>query len=153
MVLYAAATMSDASTATVNTLEGLSRQLKMASSELDKLIAETLTAITVPQWHVLAALADGDPLPMASLQTATQLTGPSLTRLIDGMINDNLVLRKVGETDRRRVLVYPTRRGLRTYQDQQQKLGTARDLAVAVSPALLGELDTLLQEIAPAKPR
>ncbi len=53
---------------------------------------------------------------MSQLADATLLSGASLTRLIDAMINDNLVLRKVDDNDRRRVLVFPTRRGMLTHE-------------------------------------
>jgi DNA-binding MarR family transcriptional regulator len=48
---------------------------------------------------------------MAELAEAGLLSPPTLTRLIDSMVADNLVYRKVDERDRRRVLVFATHRG------------------------------------------
>ncbi|WP_142404457.1 MarR family winged helix-turn-helix transcriptional regulator [Mycobacterium shigaense] len=110
--------VANSSIATVEALEELSRFLRTASTMMDKRIGDHLRKIPVAQWRVLAALSHGEPRPMAELQTATQLTGPSLTRLIDAMIDANLVLRKTGEVDRRRVLVAATRRGAQLYETQ-----------------------------------
>lgn len=63
------------------------------------------------RWHALALLADGDGHPMAELAEAGLLSPPTLTRLIDSMVADNLVYRKADERDRRRVLVFATHRG------------------------------------------
>ncbi|MET4611680.1 DNA-binding MarR family transcriptional regulator [Rhodococcus sp. PvR044] len=97
-------------------LEQLTRLVRQASQELERSISTCLGETSTARWHVLAAVADSAGHPMAQLADATQLTGASLTRLIDAMIADNLVHRKVDDTDRRRVLVFPTRRGLATHQ-------------------------------------
>ena len=49
---------------------------------------------------------------MSELAEFTQLPPASLTRLIDGMVADNLVHRKPDPRDRRGVLVHLTERGL-----------------------------------------
>lgn len=139
--------IADSSIDTADALEELSRTLRTVSTLLDKRIGAHLDGIPVAQWHVLAALDGGEPLPMATLQSATQLTGPSLTRLIDAMIDANLVLRKVGDVDRRHVLVAPTRRGSQLYATQCRALASLREGlgedADAVLPALLELLDQL----------
>ncbi|MFI9509355.1 MarR family winged helix-turn-helix transcriptional regulator [Nocardia sp. NPDC052566] len=97
-------------------LEDLARLVRRASQELDRAIAACLGETSVGRWHVLSAVADGNGRSMSQLAEATLCTGASLTRLIDAMISDNLVHRKVDATDRRRVLVFPTRRGKLTHQ-------------------------------------
>ncbi len=92
-------------------LEELARLIRQASQELDRAIATRLGESSVGRWHVLTAVTSGDGRSMSQLAEATLCTGASLTRLIDAMIADNLVLRRVDDTDRRRVLVFPTRRG------------------------------------------
>ncbi|MFG1791547.1 MarR family winged helix-turn-helix transcriptional regulator [Nocardia sp. NPDC049149] len=103
-------------------LEELARLVRRASQELDRAIAACLGDMSVANWHVLGAVADGVGRPMSHLAEASLLTGASLTRLIDAMISDNLVHRKVDDTDRRRVLVFPTRRGLLAYQVMNRAL-------------------------------
>ncbi|GAA5087873.1 MarR family winged helix-turn-helix transcriptional regulator [Nocardia iowensis] len=107
-------------------LEELARLARRASQELDRAIATCLGESSVARWHVLAAVVDGVGHPMSHLAEATLLTGANLTRLIDGMISDNLVHRKVDDTDRRRVLVFPTRRGLLAYQGMNRAISESR---------------------------
>ena len=68
---------------------------------------------TVERWRALTLLAHGDSHRMSELAEFTQLPPASLTRLIDGMVADNLVHRKPDPRDRRGVLVHLTERGLR----------------------------------------
>ncbi|RJO79986.1 MarR family transcriptional regulator [Nocardia panacis] len=110
--------MDDDSTALVE----LARSVRRASQELDRAIATCTGEHSVGRWHVLSAVADGAGRSMTQLTEATLLAGASLTRLIDGMISDNLVHRRVDEADRRRVLVFPTRRGLLAYQVMNRTL-------------------------------
>jgi DNA-binding MarR family transcriptional regulator len=97
-------------------LEELTRLVRQASQELERSISTCLGESSTARWHVLVAVADSAGHPMSEIADATQLTGASLTRLIDAMIADNLVHRKVDDTDRRRVLVFPTKRGLAALQ-------------------------------------
>lgn len=65
----------------------------------------------VERWHALSLLADGAGHAMTELAGHGLLSPPTLTRLIDSMVADNLVYRKFDERDRRRVLVFATQRG------------------------------------------
>ncbi|MHA3018945.1 MarR family winged helix-turn-helix transcriptional regulator [Mycobacterium sp. BMJ-28] len=138
-------------------VEELSRLAKTVVQELDRAVATQLDGMTVAQWHVLSALAGGQGKAMSELGTVTLLPGPSLTRLIDGMVDDNLVLRKVDVADRRRVLVYQTRRGSAAYQRARNRLAKSEQLAALVAhnagaSERLGEVLATLrgQDLAPA---
>jgi MarR family transcriptional regulator, organic hydroperoxide resistance regulator len=65
----------------------------------------------VQRWHVLSLLADGAGHAMAELAHAGAVPPPTLTRLIDSMVADDLVYRKADVRDRRRVLVFASARG------------------------------------------
>ena len=67
---------------------------------------------TVERWRALSLLAHGESHRMSELAEFTQLPPASLTRLVDGMVADNLVHRKVDPRDRRGILVHLTERGL-----------------------------------------
>ncbi|MFC9440641.1 MarR family winged helix-turn-helix transcriptional regulator [Nocardia sp. NPDC057030] len=125
-------------------LEELARLVRRASQELDRAIATSLGENSVVRWHALAAVVDGVGYPMSHLAEATLLTGANLTRLIDGMIADNLVHRKVDDTDRRRVLVFPTRRGLLAYQAMNRAVGASGLDALAAGNARLAKSLTSL---------
>lgn len=120
-------------------LEELARLVRRASQELDRAIASSLGENSVVRWHALAAVVDGVGYPMSHLAEATLLTGANLTRLIDGMIADNLVHRKVDDTDRRRVLVFPTRRGVLAFQSMNRAVGASGLDALAASNARLAK--------------
>jgi MarR family multiple antibiotic resistance transcriptional regulator len=137
-------------TARAAEIEELSRLLNAVAARLDNTIAGEFDGMTVTNWHVLAATEGGIGVPMSALAAAALLPGPSLTRLIDGMVDANLVHRKVDETDRRRVLVFQTRRGAMVYEHMQARV--ARSSAVAEvlvnlegTPCRLMELHQRLQ--------
>ena len=67
---------------------------------------------TVERWRALNLLAHGESHRMSELAEFTQLPPASLTRLVDGLVADNLVHRKPDPRDRRGVLVHITERGL-----------------------------------------
>ncbi|MEZ0049353.1 DNA-binding MarR family transcriptional regulator [Mycobacterium sp. MAA66] len=129
-----------------DTIEELSRLVKSAAHELDRLVTEHLAGLSVRQWHVLATLDGGVGKPMTALADVTLLPGPSLTRLIDGMVDDNLVLRKADIVDRRRVLVYQTRRGASLYRQIRERLNKSEQLTAlcATSPVPADKLAELL---------
>ncbi|AHH17070.1 transcriptional regulator [Nocardia nova SH22a] len=129
-------------------LEEFARLLRRASQEFDDAIMTRLGEPTVARWHVLSALSGGTGRSMSDLAELTPLTGASLTRLIDAMVADNLVLRKVDSLDRRRVLVSRTRRGTLAYQKMQRGLhGSDLDRIVRERPRLTAELTALLESL------
>jgi DNA-binding MarR family transcriptional regulator len=89
---------------------------------------------TVERWRALALLAGGDRHRMSELAEFTQLPPASLTRLIDGMVADNLVHRKADPRDRRRVLVHITRRGLALQRRLSERIAAEGD-------AIFGDVD------------
>lgn len=68
--------------------------------------------LSVDMWIVLDALHVTPGLPMTQIADDLCHNLPTVTKLIDRMVSDNLVYRKPHRTDRRRVLIFPTSRGL-----------------------------------------
>jgi len=101
----------------------LTRRLSTLLSEHD---------CTVERSRALSLLAHGESHRMSELAEFTQLPPASLTRLIDGMVADNLVHRKPDPRDRRGILVHLTERGLAL----QAELS-----ALIADEQLLGDLD------------
>ena len=81
---------------------------------------------------------------MSELAEFTQLPPASLTRLVDGLVADNLVHRKPDPRDRRGVLVHITERGLalqaRAARSGSRPSGHARRRRRAEAAALLDAL-------------
>ncbi len=76
-------------------------------------LSELLAAedCSVEQWRVLSAVADGGGLPMTEIADYALMPAPSLTKLVDRMVADNLVYRRPDPGDRRRVLLHLAARG------------------------------------------
>ncbi|GAB3209560.1 MarR family winged helix-turn-helix transcriptional regulator [Nocardia tengchongensis] len=134
-------------------LDDLARLVRRASQELDRAIATCLGESSVGRWHVLEAVAGGAGLSMSQLADATLLNAATLTRLIDAMIADNLVLRKVDDTDRRRVLVFPTRRGQLTRKVMEQTLAASGLAEIGATAASATKaLTALVDRVAATEP-
>lgn len=71
---------------------------------------------SVEAWRVLDLLSDGQGHHMTSLADHAFLPAPSLTKLVDQLVDRNLVYRRVDPTDRRRVLAHLTPRGVQRWQ-------------------------------------
>ncbi|WP_018334746.1 MarR family winged helix-turn-helix transcriptional regulator [Actinomycetospora chiangmaiensis] len=75
---------------------------------------EEITAaagLALPQWLVLASLADRGDLAMGELVAGTGLNDSTLTRVVDRLASLGLVYRGVDPADRRRVRVSLSARG------------------------------------------
>lgn len=66
---------------------------------------------TIEGWRVLGALRTGDGFTMSDISAAMSIPPPTLTRIVDKLVDSGLVLRRVDATDRRRVLVHLSARG------------------------------------------
>lgn len=66
---------------------------------------------TLEQWRVLDLLADGTGHPMTEIATHAMVPPPTLTKIVDRLIEWTLVYRRPDETDRRRILVFLSERG------------------------------------------
>lgn len=65
----------------------------------------------IDQWRVLSLLVEQGGCPMNVVAEHALLLAPKLSKLVDRMVSANLVLRRVDEEDRRRVLIFATARG------------------------------------------
>lgn len=100
---------------------------------------------TIEGWRLLGALRGGDGLTMSDISSAMSIPPPTLTRIVDKLVDSGFVLRRVDAADRRRVLIYLSARGktkLRKLARQETLLKTAladelgEDAAVAFIRAL-----------------
>ncbi|MFD5815959.1 MarR family winged helix-turn-helix transcriptional regulator [Streptomyces sp. NPDC127038] len=71
---------------------------------------------SVEAWRVLDLLSDGRGHNMTALADHAFLPAPSLTKLMDQLVDQNLVYRRVDPADRRRVLAHLTPRGMQRWQ-------------------------------------
>ena len=144
--------MGHAESGTIVAAGASGEALPLLLSEAERRITRRLAPVlaqhdcTVERWRVLALLAGNDSHRMSELAEFTQLPPASATRLIDGMVADNLVHRKADPRDRRLVLVHITRRGLALHRQLSERI-------IAENDAIFGDLDekeiaALLQSLA-----
>ncbi len=112
--------------------------------------------VAVPVWRVLASLVGGEGETVTGLAELCLLQQPTMTKLLDRMVRDNLVTRTADTRDRRVVRVALTPRG---EQMVGELVEAARRHELEVLARLPqtdgGELKTLLRSIIArhAKPR
>ena len=90
---------------------------------------------TIEQWRTLSLLMDGASHTMSEITEHALLPAATSTRVIDRMVAQNLVYRKVDPVDRRRVLVCATSRGEALYSELRTRIEVERD-------AILAEIDS-----------
>ncbi|MFI2201628.1 MarR family winged helix-turn-helix transcriptional regulator [Streptomyces sp. NPDC020192] len=131
----------------------LAHLLSHAERRLVQRLATVLAeeGCSVEQWRVLSCAADGQGHPMTEIADHALMPAPSLTKLVDRMVADNLVHRRPDPADRRRVLLYLTPRGRilhgraahRVRADQTRLLDVINDRGelVRLLPLLTAALD------------
>jgi DNA-binding MarR family transcriptional regulator len=114
--------------------------------DLSRLLARD--GCSVEQWRALELLADGASHQMSELGQAALVPPPTLTRLIDRMVADNLAYRTADPRDRRRVLVRVTARGRRMHERLSQRmLGEPGEVLGEVGDDDLAQLAILLARV------
>ena len=119
---------------------GVTRQLGRVLEEED---------CTVEQWRTLVLLADGVSHPMSDIAEFALLSPPTLTRLIDRMVADNLAYRKGDPRDRRRMLIHITPRGRALQKRLAGRIESSQGAILAeADPDDVAQLAALLTNLA-----
>jgi DNA-binding MarR family transcriptional regulator len=120
----------------------LARALTLVERGVVQRLGEALKAqgATIEEWRVLTLLDDRAGHAMAEVAEFALLTAPTLTKVVDRMVSLGLVLRRVDEADRRRVLVFASERGNEALPRWTEAVEREQDNVVA----LLGAEETAL---------
>ncbi|WP_342362860.1 flavin reductase [Terrarubrum flagellatum] len=87
----------------------LARASHVVSSEFHSSLSQW--NLSVPEWRVLACLADVDGLSVGELAAMAIMKQPRLTKVLDGMEREGLIERRGAAEDRRRVAIHSTEKG------------------------------------------
>lgn len=130
-----------------------SRDLAHLLSHAERLLAARISALlqrerrSLEEWRVLNILSDGQGHIMTEIADFAMLTAPTLTKLMDRMVAENLVYRRADERDRRRVLAYLAGPGRAEYE-RAAALLSAAEAELAADLGDDGELSRLLTRLA-----
>jgi DNA-binding MarR family transcriptional regulator len=108
----------------------LATALAFAARRVSAHIHEVVTSedMSVDQWSVFdVTVRTPSPLAMSEVMETVGLTGPSLTRAVDKLVAASLIFREIDPQDRRRVLIYPSRRGREIHAKLEPKIKAVED--------------------------
>ncbi|MEU7750636.1 MarR family winged helix-turn-helix transcriptional regulator [Micromonospora sp. NPDC049171] len=149
--------MSDVPGAPADLLRSLTRAERLLSRRLGAVLADD--ALTIEAWRVLCLLADGQGHPMSEVSAEASLPPGTLTKLVDQLVDRNLVFRRIDPIDRRRIRAYLTARGRREHArlDERVRASLAElgipEPGVPPTANLVHQLDDLIGRLDPARQR
>jgi DNA-binding MarR family transcriptional regulator len=106
-------------------IEEVAKLLGKAQRSLARRLSQVLGDCSFERWQILALLSDSAGHSMSEIADFTSVPAPTLTRVIDGMVSDNLVYRRPDPADGRKVLVYASRRGCELRATLAQRVETS----------------------------
>ena len=106
------------STSPPDSLEAVADRLHSAAIHLLRRVREQDEALGIsgPRLSALSVVVFAGPLPIGGLAAAEGVRPPTMTRLVDGLEREGLVVREDDPEDRRTVRVRATARGARILQ-------------------------------------
>ena len=114
--------MAKTPTATSATPTELASQLRLAVMRLSRRLRQHAPHdITPSQLSALATVARAERLTLSQLADAERVQPPTITRIVDALVQRGLVARTPSETDRRVAWVAPTPAGLALVEEIRQR--------------------------------
>lgn len=115
----------------------------------ERLLARRLKTVldaegySLDSWRVLSLLSDGAGHHMTEIADHAFLPAPTLTKLVDHLVDENLVHRRIDPVDRRRIRAYLTARGRAAYQRVNRSVqSVCGDLLAPEDEAILSDVLT-----------
>jgi DNA-binding MarR family transcriptional regulator len=105
-------------------------------------VEDEALGISAPRLSVLSVLVFAGPKRIGDLARIEQVEPPTMSRLVDGLVRDGLVVREPDPDDARAVQVRATPTGGRTLKrGRAKRVETLRTTLAALSPIELAALD------------
>lgn len=98
----------------------LSHLLAQANRHLSRQL--TAEGISLDQWRLMKALSESGGMTMGKLADELALNHPTLTKLVDRMVQDALVYRVPDPNDRRKVRMFLSDKGLALLAAQNKRV-------------------------------
>lgn len=113
---------------------------------------ESEEGVTIDQWRTLRTLSSESGRTMGELVERLQIPAASLTRLVDGLVDQSLVFRHAGPVDRRRIEVFLSGSGA-AMQVRLEELARLHERHYRLAPGLpVSELIAALAAIVAVDP-
>lgn len=111
--------------------------------------------VSIDQWRVLRYLADGNGHPMSAVARYAMVPAPSLTKIVDRLVERGLVHRRIDEGDRRKVLIFISPRGEEVHAAvdatvRQEELSIIEQVGADDGARLLAFLGRMAERLDPA---
>jgi DNA-binding MarR family transcriptional regulator len=121
------------------TREPITQLLSQAERTVARRIEHAIRSwdVSLEHWRVLSLLSDGSGHAMTEIARYAMVPAPTLTKIIDRLVEKNLVYRRVDDADRRRVLVFLASRG----RDLHRRLAAKVAEEEAALAGMLGEAE------------
>jgi DNA-binding MarR family transcriptional regulator len=132
--------------ATVDLVDLLTRTQRALARDLGAVLEEE--GASVDQWRVLRALDGAPGRPMGELAAEVEIPHPTLTRIVDTLVDSAYLYRSQSSRDRRRVSVHVSELGRRKLR-RLDALAAAheRALAARLGPDTVTALSALLKSV------
>jgi DNA-binding MarR family transcriptional regulator len=79
------------------------------------------SGLTAPRLSALSVIAFAGPLSLAELAAAEQVKPPTMSRIVDALVADDLVTRDIPAEDRRSVRLAATPKGVRLMEEGRER--------------------------------
>jgi DNA-binding MarR family transcriptional regulator len=104
--------------------------------------ADAETGLGPARLSALSVLVFGGPCSLQELASVEQVTAPTMSKVVAGLEADGFVARAASTSDRRSIVLRPTRRGEQVLKrGRARRLARFEDLLKEASPAELQTLD------------
>jgi DNA-binding MarR family transcriptional regulator len=101
----------------------MATRLHAAAIKLLRLLRreDDASGMTAPRMSALSVLVFRGPLSLAEMAAAEQVRAPTMSRLVEGLVRDGLVLRETVPTNRRMVRISATEAGRRLLEEGRER--------------------------------
>ncbi|HYW16278.1 MAG TPA: MarR family transcriptional regulator [Allosphingosinicella sp.] len=111
-------------------LHAMARGLQAAAARMHRMARRDPgeASISPPRLSALSVLAFSGPLSLAALAAAEEVSAPTMSRIVEGLVQDGLATREADSANRRRVRIAATEGGrLRLEAGREQRVRALRE--------------------------